>query len=362
MMSGVYFEVGIRIFNEPGSAMKSLASLLSAIILVTVVAGCGQSREKASTAEDRALSAPAASSAPSSPPSGSPSPSFNESAPSADASSFGSATSAPATYISSSAAVVSAQDSVRKFIRTAELKFKVESVIKATYAIEDITTRANGFVTYTNLNSVIDSRTVTPISADSSLETTYYTVSNQMVLRVPNRALDSTLKAIAAHIGYLDYRIIKADDVRLQTLANELARKRLARHQSRVAGAIDSRGKTLDETTDAEESLLERQEQSDAALLSNLTLEDQIEYSTINLSIYQRQAVARELFANDKNIDAYQPGLGTRLLEALELGWRALQSVIVFLTAYWALILFVIVASIVLRRYRRILMRKDRPE
>ena len=41
--------------------------------------------------------------------------------------------------VSSSAAVEKHKDSTRKFIRTAELKFKVKNVIKSTYNIEDIT-------------------------------------------------------------------------------------------------------------------------------------------------------------------------------------------------------------------------------
>src|SRR5688572_5416462 len=44
--------------------------------------------------------------------------------------------------VSSSAAAVS-KDTSRKFIRTADLKFKVKNVIKATYRIEDIVNHFN---------------------------------------------------------------------------------------------------------------------------------------------------------------------------------------------------------------------------
>src|ERR1051325_8628834 len=49
-------------------------------------------------------------------------------------------------YISSSAAVENRKDTTHKFIRTAELKFKVNSVIKSTLSIENIVTKSNGFV------------------------------------------------------------------------------------------------------------------------------------------------------------------------------------------------------------------------
>ncbi len=106
-------------------------------------------------------------------------------------------------FISSSAAIENKKDTAHKFIRTADLKFKVKSVIKSTYNIEEITSRQGGFVTYTNLTSSIDKITPTAVSADSSLETTQYTVTNSITLRVPNIKLDTTLKEISKNIDYL---------------------------------------------------------------------------------------------------------------------------------------------------------------
>ena len=116
------------------------------------------------------------------------------------------------TSISSSAAIEKNNDPERKFIRTADVKFKVNNVANTTTYIEDICTAQGGFVIYTNLASNIDEHTETPIGSDSLLETTFYTVTNNMTLRVPNTKLDSTLKDIAKSVDYLDYRIIKADD------------------------------------------------------------------------------------------------------------------------------------------------------
>ena len=235
-------------------------------------------------------------------------------------------------FISSSAAVENGKDTTRRFIRTADLKFKVKSVIKSTYDIENITNRQGGFVTFTNLTSDINNVTTTAVSADSSLETTYYTVTNSITLRVPNTKLDTTLKEISNNIDYLDFRIIKAEDVALQILSNNLTQKRSAKNEERLTNAIDNRGKKLNETTVAEEILLSKQEQADNAKISNLSLTDQIKFSTINLSIYQRQTIKRELISNDKNIDAYEPGFGTKILDALKYGWDILETFIVFLT------------------------------
>jgi hypothetical protein len=247
--------------------------------------------------------------------------------------------STASSFISSSAAVENGKDSTRKFIRTAELKFKVNSVIKSTYNIEEITARNGGFVTYSNLSSNIDNATTTAVSADSLLETTYFTVNNSMTLRIPNTLLDTTLKQIAANIVYLDYRIIKADDVALLMLSNTLAQKRAARAEERLSKAIDEKSKKLNETTRAEDLLLSRQDMADHARISNLSLADQVNFSTINLNIYQRQTIKRELVATNKDITAYEPGFGKKMVEALKTGWKVLEAIILFLTNLWAVFL-----------------------
>lgn len=259
--------------------------------------------------------------------------------------------STPTQAISSSAAVENGKDSIRKFIRTADLKFKVKSVVNATYAIENITNEQGGFVTYTNLSSTTNNKTTIAVSADSSLETIYYTVVNSMTLRVPNTKLDTTLKSIATLIDYLDFRVIRADDVALQLFSNKLTQERVAKNEERLANAIDNRGKKLKETTAAEELLLNKQEQRDQAKISNFSLYDQISYSTVTLNIYQHEAIHREMIYNDKNITAYTPALGSRILEALKAGWEVVESIIVFFAEIWWLLLLVLSVFVLYRKF-----------
>lgn len=263
------------------------------------------------------------------------------------------ADSVSTSFISSSAANESHKDSTRKFIRTAELKFKVKNVIRSTYDIEDITNRHGGFVTFTNLTSNITDVNTTQVSADSTLETTYYSVTNTITLRVPNTKLDTTLKEISRNIEYLDFRIIKAEDVALQILSNNLAQKRSSKNEERLTKAIDGKGKKLNETTTAEEILLSKQEQADNAKISNLSLKDQINFSTINLSIYQRQTIKREVISNEKNIDAYEPSFGKQLADSLKYGWEILADFIIFLVKFWGLLLFVLAAFGCYKLYKK---------
>jgi hypothetical protein len=254
-------------------------------------------------------------------------------------------------FISSSAAVENNKDTTRKFIRTADLKFKVKNVINSTYDIESIANQEGGFVTYTNLTSKIVNVTTTAVSADSSLETTYYQVTNTITIRVPNTKLDTTLKLISKNIDFLDYRIIKAEDVALQILSNTLSQKRSARNEERLTTAIDNKGKKLNETTLAEELLIGKKEQSDYSKISNLSLTDQILFSTINVNIYQRQSLKRELISNNKNIDAYEPGFGSKIIESLEFGWDILKGLVLLLSRLWALFVLGLIVYFIYKKF-----------
>jgi hypothetical protein len=252
-------------------------------------------------------------------------------------------------YISSSAAVENSNDTTHRFIRSANLKFKVKSVISSTYYIEDITGKLGGFVTYTKLESTIDNVEHKSISADSSLITTRYTVSNTIIIRVPNTKLDTALRMVTANMEFLDYRIIRADDVALRILSNTLAQKRSTSTGKRIGKAIDNQGKKLGETVNAESVLTDTKEQADNAWLDNLALTEQINFSTVNIEIYQRQTVKRELIANEKNIDEYEPGFGQKVADSLKFGWDILEAFILILVKLWGLLLFGLLVLILIK-------------
>jgi len=245
----------------------------------------------------------------------------------------------PQTYISSSAAVENPNDTTRNFIRTADIKFQVKDVISATYNIEDIVVRHSGFVENTELSSQINNTKEICIKEDSTLVITYYTVLNTLVLRVPNTKLDTTLKEIAKLVDFMDYRIIKAKDVSLDLLSKKLERARLANYDSRMKSAIDNKGKKLNDLTDAEDNLLDKQEQADEAKLENLRILDKIKFSTIHLSLYQNQSIKYESIAKEKDIKPYSTSFGVRVVDALKFGWIIIVEICLFIVRFWSVIL-----------------------
>ena len=254
------------------------------------------------------------------------------------------------TAVSSSAAVEK-RDSKQKFIRTADIKFKVKNVVKSTYAIENAVTKFGGFVTYTNLQSNIHDQIKTKISQDSTLETTKYSVENNITIRVPNTKLDTIIKSIARQIDFLDFRIIKADDVSLKLLANQLSQKRSAVNEKRVEKAIDEKGKKINDIMNAENTLDNQKEANDNRTIENLSIQDQVNFSTITLQLYQNETIKQEVSASEKDSNAYKPNLGIQIIDSLKNGWDLLEAIFVFFLNLWPFILLALGGYFLYRKH-----------
>lgn len=231
-------------------------------------------------------------------------------------------------------------DSTHRFIRSAQMRFRVKNVAYVSYNIEDLATKFGGYVADTKLESQLQSNYEKPVSADSSLQTMRYVVTNAIVLRIPVENLDTTLKSLVKYIDYLDYRNVNTNDITLELLANKLASVRIAKFNQRLAFSVDNKSSKLTDVQGAEESMLNQQANADNALIENLRKDDQVKYSTITLNIYQPVTIRQELIAREKNIDEYEPGLGTKLAEALSSGWHGLRIIIIGIVTLWPLWLF----------------------
>jgi len=253
----------------------------------------------------------------------------------------------------STTAASTKNDNGRPFIRTADIKFKVNDVAKSTYAIENTVQKFGGIVTHTNLQSVISEHDKVQISPDSTLETTKYTVENSMTLRIPNRQLDTVVKSIAKQVDYLDFRIIKAEDASLQMLANDMAQTRNQAHKKRMESAIDAQPRKLNDIASAQNDLLNKQENADNTVLENLTTKDKIAFSTVTLAIYESEKVKQQLIANPKSVNAYRPHIGLQIWDSLKTGWFILEGILAFIAKLWSLILIAIAVIFIYRRYAR---------
>lgn len=229
----------------------------------------------------------------------------------------------------------------KKFIKTAETKFLVKNVRLASENIEDLAARYSGYVTYSNLQNRENDYLRTEINRDSVIITKRIVVENQIVLQIPNENLDSLVRNLNKMILFLDYRIVKMDEITFSILTNQKTRERLKDYEIRQKKHVDKKESKLKETTAAEENILNRQTQADNLEVENLALQDQVKYCTLTIYLYQKSFYYKETEVQF-NRDSFEPNLIIRIFYALVDGWVILKYIIVFLFKCWWLFVFIL--------------------
>ena len=238
-------------------------------------------------------------------------------------------------YIYSTAAAINL-DPDKKFIRKVDMKFRVKAVEHATYEIENSIQKFDGYVSNTHLRTVVESSHNVEVAKDSLMEITYYNVINTMTLRVPNANLDTTLKEIANVIDFLDYRTIRANNVTLSLLSKQLEKKRNANYQKRLKDLNVQKSDKISKVQQVEREIFERQVEKDKALIEKLKLEDEIDFSTINLEIHQTLAYQLSLPVQNR-VKSYEPGVLEIIGSEFHSGWEILLAFIYFIIKYWSI-------------------------
>ena len=201
------------------------------------------------------------------------------------------------------------------------------------------------------MQSKINKQDESKVSQDSTLITTKYFVENEITIRVPNTKLDTVIKTIAKQIDFLDFRLIQADDVTLQLLANQMSQNRGNNNVSRISKAIDNKGTKLNQIIDSEEKLDAKKADIDAKKIENLSLKDKINYSTLKLQIYQRETIKQEIIVNEKSINTYRPNIGLQIVDSIKTGWYMLESIIAFVVQLWGLAVIAILGFLGYKKF-----------
>jgi hypothetical protein len=227
----------------------------------------------------------------------------------------------------------------RKIIRTADLRFRVNNTEKATYNVENITKRFDGFVTETQLNSRIAEQTKTPISTDSVMEITKYEIENSMTLRVKNSHLDTVLAEITRIYAFLDHRHVRANDVTVEYMMDALKAKIREQSARRIQLATDEKGKKLSDIVNAEETTVDMNDAAIEKEGSNMRKDFDTEYSTITLAMYQ-DVVIQSVVKVNPSVYAHTPSIWYRLSDSFRGGWAFVLDLMVGLVAVWPLFVF----------------------
>lgn len=238
----------------------------------------------------------------------------------------------------------------RRFVRTASLKCKVPSVSEAVTVIENRTRALGGYVGLSHfVNNILDSTGIF-ISRDSSMQVIHYSTSGFLTLRVPDYMLDSLLADLRPMSSVILDREIRANDVSLQMLAQQLTRQRAVKTEGRLETDIRQRGKKLSDIEQAEKTLEERQAMADEAKIAGLHLEDAVRFSTVSLEIYQNAGIRYQEIAREKYIAEYQVPFLDQVGDSLSYGWQGFQDFLIFLCRFWVILILALLGYIIFNR------------
>lgn len=238
------------------------------------------------------------------------------------------------------------------FIRTADLRFKVKDVQKSSRLIENIVSTHGGYIADSELSSSQTGNTSTRANRDSVLEQTWYLTVNHIRLRIPNHQLDSALRQIENLALFTDYKRLKADDVKMKLYANQLSERRYQKYQNRLEQKTTvTSGKT--DQVKVEESLLNKATQADQSRLESLSLAEQVNYSTVELDVYQSVSVLKHYLPAEQTTVVWEPPFYEKAGTAFADGFHLLKLFVLFLIRIWSLILIITLCVVVYRKWGR---------
>lgn len=253
--------------------------------------------------------------------------------------------------LTSSAATYS--DPQRKFIRTAQARFRVKDVYKSALTIEDVAAAHGGFVVRNDISSQNFRVRRFAKGNGKRIELAEYVLQGELTIRVPSDKTQDFLRSIITQMEFLDQRSFAAEDAQFELLRQQLDFRRNQEAQQELGQATQEGGK-LAHKAEAITARNQARSSRDEALIAQKKFEDRVAFSTIRLSLYQIPQVRQtELNDIDNIFKKNGPGFFSRLGDSLGSGWHGLLEVLLVLSMLWPLWLLLAIPAVFLLRYLR---------
>jgi hypothetical protein len=212
-----------------------------------------------------------------------------------------------------------------KIIKTASVEIQVKNSEESHQRIAAILNKYNAYF------------------ASDNRSTSSYRIDNNLCIRVPSQHFDNLLAEIMKEAIYTNYKNITAEDVTSQFVDTEARLKTKKEVEQRYLALLRD-AKKVQDILDIEDKLRIIREEIEVAEGKLKLMKDQVDYSTINLNMYENLAYTPEP----------ETGFLSDLFEAFIRGWRGLVDFFVGLVRIWPfLTIIAILSAIAVRKLRK---------
>lgn len=198
----------------------------------------------------------------------------------------------------------------QKIIKTADVRFQVKNLSKSIVKIQAMIRKYNGYV------------------SSAKQERQYNQIQSNITIRVGSDTFEDLLDDILREGIYLDHKNVKARDVTEEFVDIQTRLKTKRAVEKRYLEILE-KAKSIEEILKVENQLRVIREEIEAKEGRLKFLVDQINYSTIQLVIYQKTEAA----------EAPSPGFLSKMGKGFKTGWQGILSFIIYLTYAWPTLL-----------------------
>jgi hypothetical protein len=93
--------------------------------------------------------------------------------------------------------------------------------------------------------------------------------------------------------------------------------------------------------------------------IKNMTLQDRVDYATVTLNLYQDEVMYKKTIASYE-LEEYEPGFGSEMVDSLSFGWQIILNLILFLAKGWSVILISLGIFLIIYYFIKWLIRRKR--
>ncbi|WP_207426755.1 DUF4349 domain-containing protein [Pedobacter sp. SYSU D00535] len=234
-----------------------------------------------------------------------------------------------------------------KLVKTATINFQVKDVYRGTREISAAARRLGGVVMHQDIRASENAQKRLATSSDSVQLITSYSLAADMTVKIPSENLEDFLFEVGSSSSFIHTSNFHVDDQSLTYLAQQLkasSRERIIAPQLEKHNLKQKDALLL---ADQKDQLIDRE-------IENKRIDQNVRYSTVELSFNQRPIIKKELIAND-DLSVYNVPSGKLFRDAIASGWWYFESLCLAILHLWP---FIIVAGSGWATYRLFKNRK----